>query len=90
MYGNKDKDREFEFDDKLKDHFVVKHFNNHPGSKDVDTNSINYQFYNPEVFEELSRIAKDGSNRLSRFGGQKNVVLHDPTKVKKTEAGATE
>jgi hypothetical protein len=81
VFGNKDSKQEYPISQAEKDGFVlVKHYSNHTNSNDINTESVNYQFYAPEVFEELTREdeATAKVNQLHGFGGQKYVVLNEP------------
>lgn len=58
---------------------LVKHYRLHSGSSDVDSASIRYQFYHPEVYDEFVREDEE-RGKFNTFirQGLKTEVIYNP------------
>lgn len=58
---------------------LVKHYRQHPNSSDVDSSSIRYQYYEPEVYDEYVREnEQEGKQNNFVRMGLKTEVLYNP------------
>lgn len=84
MYGNLDSKKEFEFDEKSKGYYVVRHsrFETLASGQTIeDPGTVHYQYYSP-MFWELNVTQpqmRGGVDNITRVSGESMEVLHDPT-----------
>lgn len=58
---------------------LVKHYRLHPNSSDVDSSSIRYQYYHPEVYDEFVREDEEhGKQNTFIRQGLKTEVIYNP------------